>query len=104
MNDSLTRLETFSSELEAEMARARLQALGVSVVVQKDNCGGMRPHLDLQQGVRLLVAADDLPKARAILIAAADPGTEPGPWTCPACHESIEAGFDACWQCGFQQT
>jgi hypothetical protein len=104
VSDTLIRLETYTSELEAEMARARLQALGVEVMVRTDNCGGMRPHLDLQQGVRLFVAAENVEKARAILSTIADPGTVPSPWTCPTCQESIEAGFDACWQCGFQQS
>ncbi len=22
------------------------------------------------------------------------------PWRCPACGESVEAGFDLCWNCG----
>lgn len=99
MRTGMTRLETYLSELEAEIALGRLQALGVTGVLEKDDCGGMRPHLNLQQGVRLLVANADLEKARGIL--AAPPEVSPTPaWTCPQCSENIEIGFDACWQCG----
>ena len=76
--------------------------LGVTAVVEKDNCGGMRPHLDLQQGVRLLVADADLEKARGILTEV--DATAAGPaWTCAGCQEEIEGGFDACWQCDQQR-
>ncbi len=102
MRQGMTRLKTYLNELEAEIALGRLEALGVTAVVEKDNCGGMRPHLDLQQGVRLLVADADLEKARGIL-APADKTTATPAWTCPACGENIESGFDACWQCGHQQ-
>jgi hypothetical protein len=103
MRTGMTRLETYLGELEAEIALGRLLALGVTAVLEKDDCGGMRPHLNLQQGVRLLVADADLEKARGILAAPAEVSPSP-PWTCPACGENIESGFDACWQCGHQQS
>jgi membrane protease YdiL (CAAX protease family) len=32
------------------------------------------------------------------------PGSEPPvPWTCPACGESVEAQFSACWNCGTEK-
>ena len=103
MRDGMTKIDTFLNELDAEIALGRLTSLGVQAVVEKDNCGGMRPHLDLQRGVRLLVADSDLEKARGILADSSD--AEPTPaWSCPNCQESIESGFDACWQCGHQKT
>ncbi len=103
MRTGMTRMETFINELEGEIALGRLLALGVTAVLEKDNCGGMRPHLDLQQGVRLLVADADLEKARGILAAPAETAETPA-WTCPQCSETIEPGFDACWQCGHRQS
>jgi len=100
MRDGMTRLETFINELEAEIALGRLQSLGVTALVEKDNCGGMRPHLDLQQGVRLLVVDADLEKARGILAEVAEPEASE-PWACTGCGESIDGGFDTCWQCGY---
>ena len=103
MRTGMTRVQTFTNELDGEIALGRVQALGVTAVLEKDNCGGMRPHLDLQQGVRLLVADDDLEKARAILAAPSETTNTPA-WTCPECGENIESGFDACWQCGHKQS
>ena len=100
MPDEMTLLETYLSDLEAEIAMNRLTALGVQAMVQKDNCGGMRPHLDLQ-GIKLLVAPPDLEKARAILTETAEPA-EQATWVCPECSEEIAGNFDACWQCGYQ--
>jgi hypothetical protein len=102
MRQGMTRVETFLNELDAEIALGRLESLGVTAVLEKDNCGGMRPHLDLQRGVRLLVVDADLEKARGILATDNDAATTPA-WTCPNCSENIASGFDACWQCGHQQ-
>jgi hypothetical protein len=98
MRDGMTRLETYTSEIEAEIAKGRLENLGVSVVLEKDNCGGMRPHLDLQAGVKLFVLDDQLEKARDIL--AAEQVATSGSWVCSACSEEIEGRFDTCWKCG----
>lgn len=99
MRDGMTRLETYISEIEAQMAKGRLEALGVSVVLTKDNCGGMRPHLDLQAGVKLFVPDEDVDKAREILAENAV-ATTTETWVCPGCEEEIEGSFDACWKCG----
>jgi hypothetical protein len=99
MLDGMTRIATYTSEIEAEIAKSRLEALGVVVVLTKDNCGGMRPHLDLQQGVKLFVPDQESDKAREILqdsslaTAAAD-------WICPDCATDIPGNFETCWNCG----
>jgi hypothetical protein len=102
MRDGLTRLETYTSEIEAEIAKGRLEALGVPVVLEKDNCGGMRPHLDLQAGVKLFVADQDLDKAREILVRQTV-ATSTGTWICSGCSEEIDGSYDACWKCGRDQ-
>ena len=99
MRDGMTRLETYTNEIEAEIAKGRLEALGVGVVLQKDNCGGMRPHLDLQAGVKLYVADQELEKAREILTSTVV-ATTTGVWICSGCSEEIDGSFDACWKCG----
>lgn len=99
MRDGMTRLETYTSEIEAEIAKGRLEALGVQVVLEKDNCGGMRPHFDLQAGIKLFVADGDLEKAREILTSTAV-ATTTGTWICGGCTEEIDGSFDACWKCG----
>lgn len=99
MRDGMTRLATYTNEIEAEIAKGRLESLGVPVVLAKDNCGGMRPHLDLQAGVKLFVADENVDKAREIL-ATGPAATTAGFWVCPGCGEDVEGGFDACWKCG----
>jgi hypothetical protein len=99
MRDGLTIVRSFINEVEAELALGRLQAMGIAGVLQKDNCGGMRPHMDLTVGVHLLVAEAEREDALAVLRdeAAADGAT---PWTCHVCGVDGETGFEVCWQCG----
>ena len=99
MRDGMTRLATYTSDLDAEIAKGRLEALGVTVALEKDNVGGMHPHRDLQAGVKLYVPDAETDKARDIL---AEHGTEsPGDdWICGSCGEESEGGYDACWKCG----
>ncbi len=99
MRDGMSLVKTFSNETEAQLVLNHLLALGVSALMEKDNCGGMRPRLDISSGVDILVPNDELETALAAL---QEPVTDltAEPWTCPSCGEAIEAGFDACWKCG----
>ena len=67
MREGMTRLETFTKEIDAEIAKGRLETLGVTVVLESDNCGDMHPHFDMQAGVKLYVPDEELEKARDIL-------------------------------------
>jgi len=49
-------IATFSSEIEAELAKAKLEMEGIAAFIAKDDCGGMRPHLQTILGVRLMVS------------------------------------------------
>jgi hypothetical protein len=99
MRDGMAIVKSFTNETEAQVALAHLQAMGITAVIEADNCGGMRPHMDLTCGVHLLVTGLECEKAAAIL---QDSDTQPGPeaWTCESCGENIEAGYDTCWKCG----
>jgi len=98
MRDGMTRVETYGTELEAEMALNQLQAMGISGVLEKDDADGLMPQLDMIEGIALLVFPEDAAQARAILQGTGGDGS--GPWTCPACGEEGEPGYDACWNCG----
>jgi len=98
MRDGMIRVETYGTELEAEMALGQLQDMGISGVLEMDNAGDMNPSLDAVQGVSVLVYPEDAAQARAILHGEGGDGS--GPWTCPACGEEGEPGYDACWNCG----
>ncbi|MDD3552610.1 MAG: hypothetical protein PHH39_10680 [Methanothrix soehngenii] len=44
-----------------------LEGSGVEAIIQKDDCGGMRPYLQVMTGVQLLVAKEDVERAMEIL-------------------------------------
>jgi hypothetical protein len=56
----------FMSTIEAELAMGALHAAGIEAVVSADDCGGMRPHLQVGR-VALLVRPEDVEEAVRIL-------------------------------------
>jgi hypothetical protein len=60
----LTRLP---SEFEAEALAARLRDEGLTVAVFGSDAGGMAPHYTVGQGSRVMVLAEDLDLAKALL-------------------------------------
>jgi hypothetical protein len=56
----------FMSTVEAELAQGALQAAGIEAAVSADDCGGMRPHLQVGR-VSLLVRPEDVEEAVKIL-------------------------------------
>jgi hypothetical protein len=63
----LKTIATFSTEIEAELFRGKLESSGIASFIFKDDCGGMRPHMQLTDGVRLKVADADFEIANDIL-------------------------------------
>src|SRR4051812_43210201 len=60
-------LKTFGSEIEAQAAASWLAASGIEARISADDAGGMIPVMQGQEGVRLMVAAERLQEARALL-------------------------------------
>ena len=60
-------LKVFVTEMDANMARDILQDDGIKAFVFKDDAGGMEPHLQRTNGVRLVVNRVDADRARKIL-------------------------------------
>ncbi len=60
-------IRTFSSRMEAEIARGALEANGVTCRINSDDLAGLRPHLALSSGVQLLVAEADVEAANQLL-------------------------------------
>ena len=60
-------LKVFATEMDAAMARDVLQDEGVTAFVSKDDAGGMEPHLQRTNGVRLIVNGADAKRALKIL-------------------------------------
>jgi hypothetical protein len=98
MWEGMDLVRTYLNETEAQVDRARLEAAGIASTLATDNCGGMRPHFDLQAGVRLLVAEGDVAAAQELL--GAPPAAGDAPWRCTGCGAPGEPGYDACWSCG----
>jgi Putative prokaryotic signal transducing protein len=58
------------SRAEAELIAGLLLSNGLRAVVVTDDAGGQEPQLQLQGGVRVLVAPSDAASARRLLAAA----------------------------------
>ncbi len=103
MRDGMTIVKSFINNAEAQLALSQLEAMGIKGFVEVDNCGGMRPHMDITGGVHLLVGSDELEQATKLLGGLAEKVVSE-PWTCASCGENSEAGFDTCWNCGTGQS
>ena len=60
-------LKVFVTEMDANMAQDILQDDGIKAYVFTDDAGGMEPHLQRTNGVRLVVKRVDADRARKIL-------------------------------------
>jgi|GEM_PF-251756 len=65
--DEAVVLRTYACEAEASIAESRLGFEGIETRIQKDDCGGAYPSLQMAGGVRLLVKPEDLEDAERIL-------------------------------------
>lgn len=74
-------VRTFPNNVEAEFARAVLDANGIASMLLKDNAAGMLPFLDILHPVRLVVRQTDVDTAIRLLdaTAATDPKAPPPP-------------------------
>lgn len=59
-------IRLFLSLVDAELAQGALQAAGIEAMVSADDCGGMRPHLQVGR-VALLVRPEDAEEAVRVL-------------------------------------
>ena len=67
----LETVGSFLTRIDADIACGALQAAGIQAMVSADDAAGTRPHLWMS-GVRVLVYAGDVERARAILREAED--------------------------------
>ena len=51
--DDLVIAQIYSFRAEAELARSALEANGIEAMIEADDCGGQRPLLGANLGVRL---------------------------------------------------
>ena len=65
--DDLIVARVYSYRHEAELGRSMLGAKGIEAMIAADDCGGQRPLLGANTGVKLLVRRSDEPRARKLL-------------------------------------
>jgi len=65
--DTLITVASFSTHIEADLARSALEAAGIEAMIAADDAGGQRPHMAFSQGVELMVRAEDEAAARQVL-------------------------------------
>ena len=70
-------LAVVGSRAEADLVIGLLVSHGLRAAAVTDDAGGQEPQLQLQGGVRVLVAADDEAAARQLLAATADAAGRP---------------------------
>jgi len=67
MSDEIVVIRVFDNEVEAQMAQQMLRDAGVTSFIFKDDGGGMEPHLQRTNGVRLVLQSVDADRAQDIL-------------------------------------
>lgn len=72
LDDPLIPVRTFISISEAEIAQGALTAFGIESTLSHDDCGGLRPHLNLAGGIRLMVRPADAKAAEETLMSAGE--------------------------------
>ena len=66
-DDELMVAHVFAYRHEAELARGMLEAEGIEAMIEADDCGGQRPLMGANVGVKLLVRRADEKKAKNLL-------------------------------------
>lgn len=63
----LVTVQTYSNEINAEIAKQKLASMGIESIISKDDEGGMLPSLQQTLSVRLEVLESNLTKAEKAL-------------------------------------
>lgn len=91
-------LKTVYDEMEAQILVTLLNDRNIDSIIDKDDAGGMHPHLNATLGIKILVLENDLDSAKKI-IEKKELGNQKS-WTCRSCGEEHEGQFSLCWNCG----
>jgi hypothetical protein len=102
MGQRLVTIASFNTPEEAELARMHLANAGVQGYVSDAGVvGNLWQYGNAVGGVKLQVSEDDAALAREVLADRTSVDrNEQRAWKCPNCGETVDAGFDICWNCG----
>ena len=69
MNDNdLVVIATYANNFEANIMKSALEAVAIESLIQgDDDCGGFRPNLSIDRGIKLLVQSNDARNAEEVL-------------------------------------
>jgi len=62
-HSELVVLRTYSTVIDAELAKSALESVGIDSMIRSDNKGGQSPGLSFVRGVELLVRTNDVEAA-----------------------------------------
>ncbi len=65
--ENLKKIKTFTSKIEAEIAKGFLQSNGINSFIFTDDAGSMYPAQDFVYGVSLMVDKEDYGSAKELL-------------------------------------
>lgn len=71
MTDKLFVIRTFSSDFDARLAEAVLEANGIESSLMGDNAAGMLPYMNAMHPIKLVVKESDIETALELLNSAA---------------------------------
>lgn len=94
-------LKKVYSETEAQVLVTHLSDEGIESFIEKDDVGGLHPHLQSSRGVKVLVKEEDLEKAKQIIEVDDENLAN---WLCSSCGETHEGQFNICWNCGQEKS
>jgi hypothetical protein len=101
----LRELLTCHNDLQAQIIKGVLEENLIEVFIQKDDCGGMEPQLQITEGIKVLVLSDQFKQAEELVesfaVSHQDGAEETRPhWQCDTCKEILEDQYTDCWNCG----
>lgn len=101
----MKKLHTFSlwERSLAGLLKERLEQEGVPCLLKNNDLVSLIGELPMVECYPELwvIDSETWPRARLLLEAWLRESADEGPdWTCPACHEAVEGGFEVCWNCG----
>jgi hypothetical protein len=91
-----------ADRVEAQMLKDHLSQVGIATAIVGDHLSGAVGELPANIFPTLWVLDDgDLEQAKRITEAFFNrPPVNGKAWRCTVCGESIDAGFEICWNCG----